>query len=324
MGKFFLSLLLCIISSFSQADELDLITNPPQKNMDLKFELQVLDILRVNDANQTLRIDFLIAVSWHDPRLAGEEINGTVPLEKIWKPMVIIANERRFNSKLPEVALVNEKGDVRMVQRYMGRASINVDLHDFPMDSHTVGLIITLPDAANINLESDTVDLTKKFSVLNTWKVSNGVLMRKPFFAHPKGRPIPAVNFHFKAERKVGFYIWKVLFPLFIVVFMSWAPFWIDPKEIGPQLSLAATAILTLIAYRFVLINYVPQLSYLTRLDYFFSLSTLLVFGTLAEVLITSQLVRRGKVEEARNLDRKCRWVFPLVFSVLILVCFWF
>jgi hypothetical protein len=70
---------------------------------------------------------------------------------------------------------------------------------------------------------------------------------------------------------------------------MSWTVFWIDPTNGGPQISVAVTSMLTLIAYRFAIGSEVPKLPYLTRLDGFILAGSLLVFLSLIEVMLTDQ-----------------------------------
>ena len=71
---------------------------------------------------------------------------------------------------------------------------------------------------------------------------------------------------------------------------------------------------LTLIAYRFLLGQSLPQVSYLTRLDYFLLGTTIMVFVALIEVAMTSTMDE----ERAEKLNRHSRWVFPAGFVVLL------
>ena len=120
-----------------------------------------------------------------------------------------------------------------------------------------------------------------------------------------------------KAERLRGCYWIKVIAPLVLIVAMSWAVFWIDPKESGSQISVAITAMLTLIAYRFAVGSDLPRVSYLTRLDYFILGATILVFASLIEVVVTSSYARTGNLERARAIDRWSSWLFPVMFILL-------
>jgi hypothetical protein len=75
---------------------------------------------------------------------------------------------------------------------------------------------------------------------------------------------------------------------------------------------------LTLIAYRFSIGESVPNLSYLTRMDYFILASTVLVFTTLVQMIIATGFVKSGRVGRARALDKWCRWVYPVVYTWLV------
>jgi len=119
-----------------------------------------------------------------------------------------------------------------------------------------------------------------------------------------------------------GYYVWKIIFPLVLIVFMSWTVFWINPENAGAQIGLATSSMLTLIAYRFILGNLLPRVSYLTELDYFTLGATILVFLALVEVVLTSGLAQAGKHEAARRIDVGARVMFPVSFALLVLVVF--
>jgi cadmium resistance protein CadD (predicted permease) len=105
---------------------------------------------------------------------------------------------------------------------------------------------------------------------------------------------------------------------------MSWVVFWIDPSEGGSQIGVALTTMLTLIAYRFAVGSELPNIPYLTRMDYFLLASTVLVFATLIEVVITSHYARSGRIQQAHRIDLWARWMFPAVFVFLTLHAFMF
>jgi cadmium resistance protein CadD (predicted permease) len=54
----------------------------------------------------------------------------------------------------------------------------------------------------------------------------------------------------------------------------------------------------------------------MTRLDVFFLISTLLVFFSLIEVLITTILDNNQQIEQAKKLDRYCRVIVPVIFAI--------
>jgi cadmium resistance protein CadD (predicted permease) len=103
---------------------------------------------------------------------------------------------------------------------------------------------------------------------------------------------------------------------------MSWAVFWIDPVTSNSQISIAVTSMLTLIAYRFAVDSQLPRLPYMTRIDLFFLVSTLLVFFSLIEVLVTTILDNNQQTKRAKRIDRYCRVIFPLVFVIALIAVF--
>lgn len=128
--------------------------------------------------------------------------------------------------------------------------------------------------------------------------------------------------FEFIAKRDSKYYVYKVIMPLVLIVFMSWAVFWINPKEAGTQIGVSTASMLTLIAYRFSVDLLAPKVSYMTRLDMFIFGSTFLVFLSLLQVIITSTLMRRGNEELSLRTDYLCRIMFPVLFVVLVVISF--
>jgi hypothetical protein len=92
--------------------------------------------------------------------------------------------------------------------------------------------------------------------------------------------------------------------------------------KIAPEAGVAATSMLTLIAFIFATTNMVPKLGYFTRLDKFIVGATFFVFLALLESVLTSVLVSRGFTHRARRVDALCRVVFPLAFVLFGLLAF--
>ena len=112
--------------------------------------------------------------------------------------------------------------------------------------------------------------------------------------------------------------------PLTLIVFMSWGVFWVDPRRLESQLGLSATAILTLIAFQFAIANLVPRVSYLTRMDKFTMLSSILIFLALIEAIITAYCAKKDLIHRAIIIDRFSRFLFPLSFAGIIYYAFFY
>ncbi len=137
----------------------------------------------------------------------------------------------------------------------------------------------------------------------------------------PADIDLSAISYKFKTSRYTSYYMWKVILPLAIIVMMSWLVFWIEPTQFGPAVGLSATAVLTLIAYRFLLGNLVPRVSYLTRLDIFIMGATILVFLGMVEAVSAAKISTKNE-RLAKHIDRASRVLFPVAFILVAYFAF--
>jgi len=99
---------------------------------------------------------------------------------------------------------------------------------------------------------------------------------------------------------------------------MAWSAFWVSRENVGVRIGVATSAILTMIANRFVLANLLPHLPYMTRMDYLTVGSTLLVSLSLLLVVASASLEMRQKNQLAGRVDLWGRAVFPVAFLLLL------
>ena len=76
------------------------------------------------------------------------------------------------------------------------------------------------------------------------------------------------VSLELDIERKSGYYLYKVILPIIIILIVCWSSIWIAPKELESKLTIAIVCLLSLIAYNFVTDNDIPKLDYLTTIDW--------------------------------------------------------
>ena len=133
---------------------------------------------------------------------------------------------------------------------------------------------------------------------------------------------IARLDLRLLAKRHPGYYLWKVIFPLCLIVLMAWCVFWIDPSQLGPQLGLATATVFTLVAYRFTLGFFLPQVTYFSRVDKFVLLSTFLVFIALGLAITTSRLASKEKKDLAGKIERTSRVVYLITFALIIIYSF--
>jgi hypothetical protein len=131
--------------------------------------------------------------------------------------------------------------------------------------------------------------------------------------------PVQTFEVTYELTRRSAFFVWKVIVPMVLVVLMSWSVFCIDPKNIGAQLSVSVTAILTLIAFQFSVAQLLPTLPYLTSLDEFTIGADFMVFLAFMETIVTSFLQDKGKEYWSDRIDYLARFIVPVLFIGLII-----
>jgi hypothetical protein len=202
-----------------------------------------------------------------------------------------------------------------------GSLSQPMKLREFPFDSQKLQVSLVSTDFGSTEVQfiaSPESGISDQLTIPD-WAVTGWNLDVVDLPVGRKSSSVPGVVFSLDVKRHTGFFTLKVIFPLVLIVAMSWLVFWIDPSMAATQISVSVTAMLTLIAYRFSIGDMVPKLAFLTRLDYFVLGSTVLIFLSLMEVVYTSFLSGTGKLEVARAVDLKARWIMPLLFIAMML-----
>jgi hypothetical protein len=277
------------------------------------------DISEIEDAKQTFKVEIYVMVRWKDPRLASAEPLRRMPLAKVWQPALQIINRRALSPVLPEVVQVDRHGNVRYDQRFQGTLAVPLDLHKFPMDDQVLALRIVSPGHSPGEIElvpDERCGRAQDFSITD-WEIGPLKCSADPLHT-PTGIDLAGFQCTMSAHRLTGAYVYQYVIPLGFIVCMSWACFWMSPEQLGPRQGIAVTAILTIIAYRFVLANELPKVPYLTRFDYLLLGSTTLVFLVLVQVVAAHAMLTGKHPERSRKLDLWARGVFPALFLLLI------
>src|SRR5437763_3761225 len=326
-----LVVLLAMSIQFARGADLPTVIDRPRAQdgpTQVSVGIWIADITSIDSAQQSFTAEIAVVLRWKDPRLAHTG-NGVVryPLEQVWHPRIAVVNETNSVSrKFPDLVEVEPDGRVTYRQRYAGAFSQPLRLRSFPFDRQTFRLqFVAVRYRANevqFVPDQDWIDNGLKQAggiatsiALPDWTIENWNTKSLSYALAP-GFEYSGYAFEFTASRNAQHYVWKVVLPLILIVAMSWTVFWVAATEVGPQLSVATTSMLTLIAYRFAIDHQLPVLPYTTSMDTFILMSTLLVFFSLIEVLATTILEGKHRNKQAKRIDRFCRVIFPLIFVI--------
>ena len=313
----------CLLNSLVTAAESAVTKHePPAIPTVVQTSVYIIDILKIAGAEQSFTADLTMLMTWQDPRLAHHNDQAQLlSLHDIWNPQILIANSREIKNTLPETAEVQPDGTVNYRQRLTGTFTSHFDLRRFPNDHQTL-TIEFLSRGHGIGevqlVRNDSWTGQADHLTLSEWAVGEVQLIEKPYTIPGLDFSIPSLRLELPVQRLVGHYIGTILTSATIIVCMAWLVFWIPPASINPRVSVSVTSMLTLIAHRFVIQNELPNLPYLTTMDYFLIGSTVMVLLGLIEVVTVFRIYSSGNEAKALQLNRFFRWTYPLPFLALL------
>jgi hypothetical protein len=309
----------------------DQVLQPPfedGKPIDVTIGLHVINLASIDEVSEQFQLDAYMFEQWSDKRLAytpeeAQDQSRSYAKGQIWTPQLEMINASSPRSRDEISIAVSPDGTVRYVERIVVTLSSRFELRRFPFDRQRLEIIIHpfLANGPQIKFKLDanstwTASEFQSFSSLAQWHLTglHSELLTAPTYG---GLTVAEARFEIGVTRRSSFYLWKVFLPLLLMVFLSWAVFWIEADDLSNQVQVAVTTILTVIAFAFAISATMPRLPYLTYIDAFFLECYIYVFLAVVE-LMTVHVTHRS--ERRRDLGLKIRrysrWVIPASFVV--------
>ena len=95
-----------------------------------------------------------------------------------------------------------------------------------------------------------------------------------------------------------------------------------DKTSLGDRISVSFIGILTAVTYQVVMSEILPRISYFSLINIFLFVSFLIMCMTVVVNLRVGYLDRHGMSAVGDRLDHRCRWIFPAIYFVFLLVVF--
>ena len=312
---------------------------PPEdgKPIEVTIGMHIVNISSIDEVSEQFEIDAYLFEGWVDKRLAYQSEGPqdqvrNYAIGQIWIPQLEMINAAT-RREVDEVSImVSPDGAVRYAERLIVRLSSRFELRRFPFDQQQLVVIIHpfRVDGPQVDFKLNdastwTASEFKSYSSLAQWHLISlhSEILSAPTYG---GLTMPEARFEIDVKRRSMFYLWKVFLPLLLMVFLSWAVFWIETSDLSNQITVAVTTILTVIAFAFAISATMPRLPYLTYIDAFFLECYIFVFLAVVE-LMTVHVAHRSELRRDLGLRirRYSRWVIPAAFvatNVIIAVHF--
>jgi hypothetical protein len=303
------------------------------------FELR--DINEINDEVEAFEFEGVLTLEWRDERQAfdpvAEGVNeklyqGAFQFNEVftgWFPQVVIVNESGLYEKRGVLLRVRPDGSLRLIETVDAAAKTDLDLRAYPFDRQRLEAVFEVLgfDESEVVLRAAAAgDASAAYGAaavrVPQWRlVRVGTSIRSHPASHA-GELGVASTFvvRMDVERKSLFMVRLVIVPLVLIVVLSWSVFWMDQSSLGDRISVSFIGILTVVAYQIVLSEILPRISYLTLMNGFLNMSFFIVCASVVVSLWVGSLDKQGKTSIGDRIDRRCRWIFPVVYLGLLLL----
>ena len=311
--------------------------SPPTTPMVVHARFTLQDLNEITEGTETFEFRGVMTLTWQDPRQAfdpavigaNEKVyQGAYQVNEVstgWFPQVMLVNESGLYQTSATTLRILPDGTSTLIETINAVAESEVDMSRFPFDRHRLKAVFEVlgfdKNEVALQVEPDSSN-TSRTARVPQWLIT-GISTTVEDHAAPyagKSGFSSAMVVGVEVRRLPFYAIRLVVFPLMVIVLLSFSVFWMDTSSLGDRLSVSFIGVLTAVAYLLVTSDQLPRISYVTLMHGFVNLSFIMMCATVVINLIVGTLDKRGQVERGNRIDQRCRWIFPLSYIVLLLL----
>ena len=220
---------------------------------------------------------------------------------------------------------------IRYISKGEYKFKNNFNLRSFPFDKQKITVYAYQKDMPLGQYQASVSDYAKRafksfsknINSISGWNISNNSISYKTKKDIHSEDFYDGVELTLTIERKSSYYIFKVIFPIILILMICWSAVWIDPKEIESRLTITIVCLLSLIAYNFVIDSELPKLEYLTIMDYIILISY--IYAAIPNFLsiYSFELIKKNKALAEKYEAYEKRYGLPsyiLIIFVIIII----
>jgi hypothetical protein len=318
---------------------------PSEGPMEVLIGFNLVNITDVNEKEETIDFEGAIYLEWLDPRLAYDSAAYGMPAD--WQPgdyslaprkiyqgnyafaelyegwwLSIVIPNGVGNRQITESAIgIWPDGRILYHDTFFATVEVPMDLRLFPFDQQSLEIfmhpflyarneVVLVPDDRLVRTWDQNMGIAD-------WSRESVLMAERPIrIAKPDGDgvEISEVVVTISIERRPLHFLLSLVFPMVLLVSLTWCVFWMDDESLSDRVNITFIGILTVVAYYFVIIDFIPSVSYLTLMDGFIVATFLILAAGVVLAIFMEGIRRRGRRQLGHRVDRICRWAFPLTY----------
>jgi hypothetical protein len=319
---------------------------PEFNNISLTIGCHIIHLRGINTIDQSFDCRLMLIFMWKVNK--SYELINVSKNSPEWKPSFMFLNNKIVPHKINETFnKIRKKTYTNMVYKviYDGTFVEHFELQHFPIDTQRLYIRTILTDFPVSIIRNDReIEMSNKFTLLkikpliyeegfsesNTWELIDGIHMDegRTLANRNDGIRYSTVNIYVTISRNVGFYIWNAMIPVTILVTCSFLSFILNINELASSSQITLTMMLTLIALKFSLVQYIQTTSYMTYMDKYILIAFIYIGLVIVQNVVMYYLsnlysiqdIRWNVVIKANNISAISMCVTWIFFNLLILI----
>lgn len=277
----------------------------------------VISVGDIDTVGQQFKCDLYLSACWAEPRLQGKTTED-LDWNNEWHPRIVFFNALEIEKFQKNHFLFYEEGNkipyACESYRMKGSFRENLELWDFPLDYQELTITL-MSDWTNKQVKfekdlkrADTIR-PETFTADQEWFLCRHVVTESTDTIKTEGssaNDFPLYHIKCHVKRKNGYYLWNIAMIIFLIDILSFCSFSVDISSPSDRLSVTLTLLLTAVAFKFVVAQSLPTISYLTLLDKYV-LSGLIFLGFMAIENAVAAVIPNP--DDQKMFDRICLYI---------------
>lgn len=295
---------------------------------DVYVYVNVFSITEISTTSETFNAYFYLRAMWVEP---GLKSSGDFNPDVAWTPRFQFMNavdapdihDERFEVS-PWRFGPDDEPVLSWSCKCRGTFREQFELGLFPFDAQDLHLTISTQHE-HVELHEDCYDDVKS-------KLREEYTMLPEFNVHSPPRlearkekalgKFATLDIVFNAQRRYTFHIWNVFLPVFLLTAMQFSVFAVEVADVADRLGVTLTLVLASVAYKYVVSEKLPNISYLTMCD-FYVLGSFMFMAAVVCQNAAGGFVSQDDLDAAVDQDTMSQRAFIAVFVAgnLIYLC---
>ena len=294
--------------------------------------LYVVSVTNIDELENSFQVEAFSDMVWCDPRLAFPPSETGTPekffleedaetfLEGVWWPDVTFVNEAAPVEVENQILRIFPGGSVKY-ERVLGLTlEGKFNLRKFPFDSQTLPIeqesFAWDKAILEFHEQDDRIGFSDEFE-LPEWRIKSVDTTVQDRKEVRDRAPFSEFIVDINVTRLRGYYLYKILFPLLLLIIASWSVFWMSRDALADRLGVSLTGTLSVVAYQFLISESLPRISIITFMDSLILVSFTFMILTVFENVAVSAIIAQDE-HRAEQIDLACRWIFPVSYCLCL------